>query len=144
MNVEVWMISKSPRKRRNSGQVLVEASAILTLVVGSVWINLELIRRAQLDLLLHHCAFLAARSRMLGVTVAETRREVRHFMEESWGRAGERLWRQTDYSEEFTERGGWVRLHARFPSLWSIQNEEITKHHFESTRKCLFPFSHSF
>jgi len=129
------------RRNRNNGQVLIEASCALALVLGTVWLNLELVRRAQLDLLLHHASFLGARARAMGAPVREARWQMKTFLTNSWGRAGEKLWRATDYTEDFTDRGGWVHLHARFPSLWSFRGEGLTKHHFESTRKCLFPFS---
>lgn len=138
------MTSKSRLARRNDGQVLLEAVVIFSLLLGSVWINLELMRRAQLDLLLHHAAFLAARARALGASLSATRRELRGFLVRGWGSAGNDLWRRTDYSEEFTADGGWVRLHARFPSLWNFRGADVTKHHFESTRKCLFPLSPSY
>ncbi len=140
MKDEGWMISTS-RHLTEKGSILIEAVFGLSAVLGSVWINLELMKRAQLDLLLHHSAFLAVRAKALGATSSNARAQMRLLFERSWGAAGDRLWRETDYLEEASREGGRIKLHARFPSLWSFKNMKLTKHHFESTRSCLFPFS---
>lgn len=128
----------------NHGQVLVEAIGCLLLLTGSIWINLELVRRAQLDLLLHHASFLAVRARTLGMGVRQVRADTEDFLIGAWGRAGESLVRNLDYSEDRAGQGRLVRLHVSFPSLWRFKNRTATKYTFESTRKCLFPMSFAY
>lgn len=123
--------------RKESGTVIVEACFCLLPTLFVVVLNLELARRATLEIGLHYGVFQWVRNRALGLSERESKRRVARFFEEAYG-GGERahrIWRTLHWHIRRRADGRIEgKVHYRFPMLWSWPG----RHHFESTRRCTF------
>ena len=129
-------------KSARQGSVLIEGIMALTLLLLAVCLNLELLRRAQYEVLLHHGAFFLARGKALGVSGRESRHELKLFLERALGRSlGNRLHHFTAVDGQVNSSGSTVTLRYRFPTFLRFEfpnREGQNKHHFELTKVCRF------
>lgn len=132
--------------KKPKGSVLIEGVFSLSLLVFGVILNIELVRRARFEVLLHHGAFLWVRGRALGRSEAEMTRVLRRFWETALGEtAAKALAHAVRTKEAAVPGGGEVKLFLRYPTFlrFPIEKEkrEMMKHHFQMTKPCKFPFS---
>lgn len=126
----------------NRGSVVVEGVLTLFLITLACVLNTELVRRAHYEVLLHHGAFLLVRGRALGKSNARVRAEVRDLLQKALGaERGKNLSRLLDVEESAVGKGMEVKVHYRYPSFLRFRYGRGTKHHFEITKPCKFPFS---
>jgi len=103
--------------------------------------NLDLIRKTQYELLFHHASFLWVRYRALGSGEREAKKAILRFLRTALDRdGGEKIQKRLEIQTNPTEYGVEARLHYRYPLLLSFPWRGQTKHHFEVTKTCTFPF----
>lgn len=122
-------LSRGPGSER--GGILVEGVLTVASVGLAVALNVELARRAWKEVLLHHGAFLSAREEALGGVTKSSRffdlaRERGAFVE---------------VERVSSSEGVTAKAHQRFPSLVRFDFGRGSKHHFEVTHQCTFPYS---
>lgn len=118
------------------GQLVVEAVVtclILTLALG---LSLELVRRAHRETAGHWVSFVSARQRALGLSTRDQLRRNREFLNRAGVAEGD-----LDFRETFNVSGSLMfRTWMRYPALFRFPWNQWTKHHFEVTNRCPFPF----
>lgn len=119
------------------GSVLLEGLIGLTLTGLALMLNLELVRRAQIEMLLHHGAFRAVRASLF------SERSPSQAAEDFWRRAlGEekaRDWkRRVRLSVGATAESRVARAHVKVPSWLVFPLAQGHKRRFEVTRRCRF------
>ncbi len=122
------------------GSVLIEGVAGLALTGLALMANLELMRRAGAELLLHHGAFRAVRASLFSAN--DPRAVARRFWREVLGEeAGRAFSRKVKFSIEARGRERVARVHLKMPSWLSFRYAGGVKRQFEVTRKCRFACS---
>ena len=112
---------------------------LFPVAVSLLW-SWELVRRAQLEIALHHGAFLQARNEVLGRSTRESRRELRTWLRRSLGEErGRKTFAALEIGGVPRESGVRSRLHLRYEQFLRFPLGPVTKHHFEITKSCLFP-----
>lgn len=124
------------RIANSRGALLVEGTIALGVFCTALFANLELVRRAYFEVLLHHGAFLGVRAAVLE---AEPRASVRRFWVKALGEShGERFLKSAELDLIPFSRGVLYRAHLEFPTWLNFSVPGGTKHSFEVTRKCRF------
>ena len=134
------MTTPKARRRHERGSVLVEGLAVLSLCLMSVVVNFELIRRVRFEVVFHHAAFLTARFRMFGLGAREARGKATEFVESALGDVP-RNEGTLDVEENRFQENLESLWRLRYPAFLRFPYEGQTKHHFEVTKKCKFPYS---
>ena len=120
---------------------MIEALFSLLLIGLVTCLNIEVVRRAVIEVSLHHGSFLYARDRALGIGQERARRRVAEFLANGWGQsARRRSIAHVQMRAERSARGVDGRLHYRYPALLRFPYRGGDKHHFEVTKRCRFPF----
>ena len=131
-------------RRRCRGAVLLEAAATLLTTLAAALLGVELVRRAHLEVALHHGAFLLARNQVLGLGPARNRAELFRWLRRALGDAAGRRVAGALAVDVPPAPGGRARVHLRYPQLLRFawdggRRGRETKHHFEVTKSCRFP-----
>jgi len=133
------------------GSVLVEGCFAIGLLTFGLMLNLEIVRRAQFEVVLHHAIFLYTRDRALGENVGVSRRDATGFLAAALGDAKGRAMARRLRFRDYTWDGGIEgSVFYRYPFFipfstagMRVPNNQPTRHHFEMTKKCRFPLSYS-
>lgn len=126
----------------NRGAILFEAVFSLMVVMAVMVLNLELIRRIQLEIVFHHGSFLAVRERILGESDSAARRLVGKLWRSALGEAGQWHFARSDHRER-EGRDSLVRSSSsRYLAFLPFRETGLTKHHFEVTEACKFSLAH--
>jgi len=130
--------------------ILQEAAITLFILSLAVGMNLELVRRAQYEVLFRHACFLYVRERSLGSGLAKSRHAVFTFLETALGyRKTRSVFIGLHLDEVRVAQGLEAKVHYRYPSLVQFlyqfrknNGAELTfrKHHFELTETCRYFF----
>lgn len=122
------------------GSVLIEGIAALALTGLALMANLELVRRAHVELLLHHGAFCLVRASLFsaGRPAGAAERFWRQALGEEKARA---FSRRVDLSLEAIGEGRLARAHLKMATWLSFPYRGGVKRGFEVTRKCRFACS---
>ena len=124
---------------KNRGQLLVETMLVLPLMLLLSGLGLDLIRRVEHQLILHHITCLVVRERALGLASQTSDELVRHHVKRFWGEAIERPGQELRIEEVFGA-GKWeVGAHLRYPAFFRFPWRGKTKHHMEVSERCSFP-----
>ena len=129
-------------RRSQRGGILIEGVVALTVLLLAICLNLEMVRRSQFEVLLHHGAFLFVRGRALGVGLQESRQVLTDLLTRGLGKTlGSHLSRSIHLQETSGPGGRETTLHIRFPTFMRFEFPDgrgRTKHHFELTKRCRF------
>jgi hypothetical protein len=131
-------IPNRPRSRgtvNRRGSVLVEALMVSSLLaIPCLGLSFELVRAAQLHVMVHHWCFMYVRYRALGISETESRSRISKFAEKALGsRSAARYARILDSTSERRLRGIVGRLHLRYPGFLKFLKDRI-----RISKKCLF------
>ena len=135
------MTTPKARRRLERGSVLVEGLAVLSLCLMGVVVNFEMIRRVRFEVVFHHAAFLTARFRMLGLGTREARGKAWEFVESALGEIAREGEGTMTIEERRFQKSLESRWQLRHPAFLRFPYEGRTKHHYEVTKKCKFPYS---
>jgi hypothetical protein len=129
---------------------ILEGAVALGLVLLAAGMNIELVRRAQYEVILRHSCFLYVRERALGAGIARSREKILSFIENALGsRRARALLAGLDWTERSVPDGLEAKVQYRYPSLIRFPYDFVKKngerlafhkHHFILTEKCLFFF----
>jgi hypothetical protein len=123
------------------GSILVEGIFGVGLLTLALMLCLEIVRRSQYEIVLHHSAFLVARASLFSTPEAPRRRAV-DFWKVVFGEEGARTrLRGAEISTEFPRGDAVGRVHLRFESFLKFPYRGGVKNGFEVTRKCRFALS---
>ena len=130
-------------RKLSRGSLLLEAVLALPLLVGVSLINIEVVRRARQEVLLEQSAFLFVRARALGASSERALGLVSQFVSLALGSDSAKRYLKQLRIEEAILAGKWrVKFHQRYRTLLNFPVWDQTKHHYEVTRACHFPFSY--
>ena len=122
------------------GAILVEALGGVALLVSALTLGLEIIRRSQQELLLHHAAFWVARGALLAPQTPPAER-VAHFFSQVYGNAAPGFARRVHADLEYFPRHVSARVYTHFSAWGGFAFFGRPKSGFEVTRRCRFAFS---
>lgn len=135
------MTSWSRLARNKSGSILVESTLSIFLVISLLIFSVEVTRRAQIQWGVQYALFLFNRGH--GFNGGGYRGTLlKSKLKTAFGPDGVRSFsRRMKVNKVRKGRGVETKIYLRFPSLLRFSYRRGTKHHFEVTRKCLFPSS---
>jgi hypothetical protein len=121
------------------GSVLIEGVLCIGLILFALTLQIELVRRAGIEILLRHGAFLKARSSVLGSKDPNV--PMRFWTGALGAQRGQEWMKQSRF--EVRRFPGMLRSQAyvSYPSFLKFPWKEGIKHGFEVTRRCRFYLS---
>lgn len=132
------------------GSLLLEASAVVTLLAVTLVLLIEVSRRGLVILSIEHASFLASRERALGMSEGQVRERTQALLR----RAIPLPTSQFSYKENSVSRvsdlsrlklgdhaGGMVTVSFRYPQFLSQRINGRNKTHQEASARCLYPLS---
>ena len=124
------------------GSILIEGIAITTVASLAIFINLELCRKIWFSQSLHWAAFDMVRTQVMGKSLYFSKSRAYDFWESAWSRQwSDFLKLRHRHWPDFGLRQGWSStIRLRYPSFLRIPMKNFTKHHFEVTETCRFPY----
>ncbi len=124
------------------GMVLIESLASLVFItLPFLFLQLEMIKRAQHEALLHYGAFVASRLRALGVSQQSVRQNTRKILKQSGPTNVSHMLRHLRFSDAIRlgSRARFsVQLSYRYPTWIRFPIPEGVKHHLEVQAQCHF------
>jgi hypothetical protein len=129
------------RRSAGSGAVVLEGILVVGLLVPALLLSLAWARRGWIDVALVLSACAIARDVRWGLSDERAFERATPVLAAALGQAGARaLRRQSRPWVERRAKGVLVRLHGRWPLLWSFSTATLgNRHHFETTHRCLLP-----
>ncbi len=122
------------------GAILVEATIVLFNVALVIFLHFELIRRSYFEVLMHYGAFTMVRLRAFGYSKESSNNIVKNIFIKAFDeKRGLKFYSKIKRSEELVSRGLEAKFWVRYPTLLRFPYKNQTKHHFEITRKCIYP-----
>lgn len=125
--------------KSRQGSVLVEGALCAGLVVLAVTLQIELVRRASLEILLRHGVFLKMRSLVFGSS--DPKVPLRFWADALGEERAQRLLERTRFESERFDGVLRSEVFTAYPSFLKFPWKEGIKHSFEVTRRCRFSLS---
>jgi hypothetical protein len=122
------------------GSILLEGLAGLALFCGGAGLSLEIVRRSQQEILLHHAAFWVARGAALAPQ-ASPRSRVLPWWRAVYGDTSSARLKRLEIEVETFPGLFSARVHTRLPAWSGHAFFARAKSGFEVTRRCRFAFS---
>ncbi len=128
-----------------------EGVLVIFILVFTTLLNLELLRRAYYEVLLHHAVFIRARDSVMGVEAYRSRQKICKLFREAMGDEGSRLCQtlelsvRTGYS--YGGNGNVAKVYVKYPLFIRVEKEDSktgsrnVQSNMEITRTCLYPTS---
>ena len=124
--------------KASGGALLIEACLCLLPILFAMCLNLELVRRAQYELVVHHALFLFVRYRALGLGERESRRRITEHFGKFWEDGKGPLSHLKDCSVSGENKGVEASLDYRYDCFLKVNDPPHKVFHM--VRTCRFFF----
>lgn len=119
--------------------MLIEASVSVFMLMLTLGVNLELIRRVHIEVILHHAAFWSVRDLLFGANPTSRQARIKRLLRSGFSFEKANQVFQNLEVRHRCEPEARTDIYYRFPSLFRFfEGENRMKHHFEVTKSCPF------